>query len=427
MNEVIDHDEKEVIDHDEKIGEPTPSRPTRRDLIERGPEVLDKQAMKEIGVSSAAGGVIFSNVTQVMDFAKGMATSGYFIKEEFRGNVGACLGITMQAIGWRMDPFAVASKCYVVNDRIAWESQLVHAVINARAPLQHRLEVEYAGEGDGRTCTVRGMFTNGDTREYTSPPVSEIKGKSPLWKTDTDQQLWYFSVLRWARKWVPEVLLGVYTREELIQEAELGREGDDVAPGLHARLVGADRSDEGHKAGHAARELDQIAGAGQTIEHSAHDTPKTGAQGDGGEAAEPGQADGREKADKRTSGLPAGSSKRTKGVKSSKEPDTLEQTTSLTPARHLPSKAEVKRIADNAEKTGAAKLSETLEAEIKALKKASDYAPYARDWIADCKDSTELFVRWTAEKKLRNALGVTSEEREPVEILVAKRRTELEK
>jgi hypothetical protein len=57
----------------------------------------------------------------------------------------------------------------------------------------------------------------------------------------------------------------------------------------------------------------------------------------------------------------------------------------------------------------------------------ADYVAYAKKWIRACDDSTELFVRWTAERKLRNALGVTADDREPLDKLIEKRRAELEK
>jgi hypothetical protein len=265
-----------VIDRDDEIiGEPMATRPTRRDLAERGLDVLDPTKMASAKISVAAGGVSFASVIEVMDFAKAMATSGLMIPKFLRGNPGGCLGITFQAIEWRMSPFQVAQKSYAVNDRVGYESQLIHAVVEARASLQHRLDCRYDGEGPTRTCTVVGMFISGDVREYTTPQFAKIRTKnSPLWQDDPDQQLFYYASRAWARKWVPDVLMGIYAREELAERPDIGREiGDDDAPGLHARLTGSERSAEGHQDGHAARELDQIAGAGQIIEHEPEKTP----------------------------------------------------------------------------------------------------------------------------------------------------------
>ena len=161
-------------------------------------------------------GFLPQNMGEAMEMAKLMAVSS-FVPAHLRGKAGDCLAIVIQATRWEMDPFAVASKSYFVNDRPAFEAQLIHAVVNARAPLQKRLRETYDGKGPTRRCKVSGML-KGETEplDYESPTFAEITVKnSPLWKNDPDQQLHYFAVRAWARKYVPEVLLGIYTREEL--------------------------------------------------------------------------------------------------------------------------------------------------------------------------------------------------------------------
>lgn len=235
---------------------------TKGDLARMGLDALDPQKAGAVTVSHSAGGVSFASAMEVMEFAKLMSVSSTAVPKHLRNNPGACLRIVFQAIEWRMSPYAVADKSYEVNDRIAYESQLVHAVIEARAPLRERLDCEYDGEAADRTCTVTGKFMDGTERKYTSPKIKEIRVKnSPLWQADPDQQLFYYSSRSWARKWCPDVLMGIYSREELREEPE------ETAPGLHARLAGAERSEEGHTPGHVESELDQVAaGVGKVIE-----------------------------------------------------------------------------------------------------------------------------------------------------------------
>ena len=47
-----------------------------------------------------------------------------------------------------MSPFAVASKSYAVKGAIAYESQLITAVVNTRSRLKGRLKVDYYGDGN---------------------------------------------------------------------------------------------------------------------------------------------------------------------------------------------------------------------------------------------------------------------------------------
>jgi hypothetical protein len=169
---------------------------------------------------------------QVMEFAKLMSVSGSAVPGYLRGNPGGCLAICSRALRWQMDPFAVAEKSYqVVNkgeERIAFEAQLVHAVITARAPLRTRLRHEILGEGNERRCKVSGLFRGEDKpHEYTSPTLKEMLdarpkrrdgggyGGSPLWETVPEVQLAYSTVRQWCRLFASEVLLGVYTPDEL--------------------------------------------------------------------------------------------------------------------------------------------------------------------------------------------------------------------
>lgn len=230
---------------------------------------IDPEASRHIAVSPQLGGITFANALEVMDFAKLMAVADKAVPPHLRKNPGACLAVVMQAVEWRFSPFAVANKSYVVNDRIAYESQLLHAVVEARAPLAKRLEVEYQGEGPTRQCTITGTFLDDEVRTYTSPMVKDIKVKnSPLWVGDPDQQLFYFASRSWARRWVPDVLMGVYTKEELAANPRLGREDGgegEVIEGtaLHERLAaprGDDHKAEGFKGnGHVDSELDALA------------------------------------------------------------------------------------------------------------------------------------------------------------------------
>jgi hypothetical protein len=168
-------------------------------------------------LSVGAGGAMnFQNMTDIMEFAKLMSISQVAVPKHLRENPGACLAIVIQASEWQMSPYAVANKSYSVNDRMAYEAQLVSAVILRRAPIKSRFRYDYTGEGDARRCTVSVTTTDDEVVTHTSPPFGLIQPKnSPLWKTDSDQQLGYHTVRAMCRRHFPDVLLGVYTMDEL--------------------------------------------------------------------------------------------------------------------------------------------------------------------------------------------------------------------
>lgn len=264
---------------------------TKRDLIEKGIDALDPAELNvPVEHDPDKGAVSSINLPQVVEVAKLMAATGEALPEHCRANPGMCLRIVFQAVEWRMSPFSVADMSYIVKGRLAYMSQLLHAVIEGRAPLQRRLSCEYEGEyvydeyeakdqetgetftrkklnpgKSTRSCTVIGHFINGDMREYKTPPFNQIKVKnSPLWLDDPDQQLFYFGSRSWARKWCPDILLGCYTREEAQQMDPLNA----PAIGLGKRLPGRQDGDEGFKGQQFINgELDQVAGpaAGRAI------------------------------------------------------------------------------------------------------------------------------------------------------------------
>jgi len=196
----------------------TAIKQTQGELIEAK---IDKGLAGSLSV--AGGAVQFESMAEVMEFAKVMAVAGQAIPPHLRNQIGFCLAITIQAIEWRFSPFAVANKSYVVNDRVGYESQLVHAVIEERAPIVGRLRHSFIGEGDKRQCKVWAHVRGEEEPlEYTSPVISSITPKnSPLWKSKPDLQLYYNTSRDWARVYFPEVILGVYSEDELDAAIEM--------------------------------------------------------------------------------------------------------------------------------------------------------------------------------------------------------------
>ena len=215
-----------------------------------------------------SSGMVFlpQSFAEVVTYAEMMSRADVAVPKHLRGNPGACMAVVMRANSWEMDAFAVADKTYSVNDRLAFEAQLVAAVVHTRAPIKRRPDYEFLGEGPTRRCIVSVEMLDGTTKTYESPEFRNIQTKnSPLWKADLDQQLGYFSIRGWGRRHAPEVLLGVYTPDELIDSPALAERaaraaqasGTGVAARLAARETGEGAT--GFSASHVARETGQTA------------------------------------------------------------------------------------------------------------------------------------------------------------------------
>ena len=178
---------------------------------------------------------------EIMDrferIASVMASSKFAVPKHLQGNTGDCLAIIMQSAQWQMDPFAVAQKTHQINGVLGYEAQLVNAVITNRAPITGRLNFEWYGDwaninGKEDKSWDKGIKFWATLNGETSPREIDISmgqvgsvRNSPLWVSDPRQQLAYLAIKRWSRLYTPDVILGVYTPDEIAEREEL-----DVTP-----------------------------------------------------------------------------------------------------------------------------------------------------------------------------------------------------
>lgn len=183
----------------------------------------------------------FQNVQRI---AEVMAKSNVTVPAHLKNNVGDCMAVVMQAMQWGMNPWPVAQKTHLVSGNLGYEAQLVNAVITSMAPTKDRIHYEWFGPWEN----VIGNFVEKTSQKgntYTAPgwKLADEKGlgvrvwatlkgedeprelelllsqaqprNSTLWATDPKQQLAYLAVKRWARLYCPDVILGVYSNDEL--------------------------------------------------------------------------------------------------------------------------------------------------------------------------------------------------------------------
>ena len=203
---------------------------------------------------------------EIMDrferIANVMASSKFAVPKHLQGNTGDCLAIIMQSAQWQMDPFAVAQKTHQINGVLGYEAQLVNAVITNRAPITGRLNFEWYGDwakinGKEDKSWDKGIKVWATLKGETSPREIDISmgqvgsvRNSPLWVSDPRQQLAYLAIKRWSRLYTPDVILGVYTPDEIVEREEL-----DVTP--VQSTVKKHNGANGLKAQMAERELAQ--------------------------------------------------------------------------------------------------------------------------------------------------------------------------
>ena len=253
----------DTFDHDSNgngngyVGEP--SEPPRDSLREA-------QQLVPVGPRGVNPATLADQIT----YAQMMAKASEAVPQHLRQNPGACLAVIDIALRTGLSPYMVANKTYVQSGRLAFESQLVVAMIEKSGELQGRLRHRYEGEiHDGtRRCIVWGTLKGESTpHEHIGgmlrdlhPGHKEKDGKkfvlgSQLWDRKPDVQLFYDTARDWGRMNCPQAMMGVYAPEEYIEHIEHQEETQNVLARLPGKQAG-----EGFNHAAATAELDQIVG-----------------------------------------------------------------------------------------------------------------------------------------------------------------------
>lgn len=267
----------------------TDTGPTTTTIEREQPVIREKaeilQTRKDLTVSTRTGMLTVKDMSEALEFSQAMAKAGEAVPKHLRGSPGACLAILEYAHSWEMGPYGVANETYVVSDRLSFMGKLIHAVIKKRVPLRYPnmgLDCEYVGEGPDRKCIVSAEVwlddehTGTKVLKWESPLLKDITPKnSPLWKSDPDQQLFYRTSQRWQRRYFPEILLGIYSKEEMedLPEEERAALAKDITPakgtGLAARLTGGNGGEGFHPDN--VRDLGGTTGAADELANIAAD------------------------------------------------------------------------------------------------------------------------------------------------------------
>ena len=157
-------------------------------------------------------------IPQTMDAAIRLAemmARGKLVPDHLRNSPGDCLMVVEQAGRWGMSPFAVAQCTSVIQGKLMFEGKLVAAALHTSGALATRLAYDYSGEGAGRVVRVSAVLAGEAEPRFVDVRLSDAKTTNKMWTTQPDQQLAYHGARVWARRYAPEVMLGVYAPEEM--------------------------------------------------------------------------------------------------------------------------------------------------------------------------------------------------------------------
>jgi hypothetical protein len=182
---------------------------------------------------------------RVQAFAALMCKGAVTVPQHLRGNPGDCMAVTLAALSRRMDPFAFAQKTHITKSgALGYESQLIKAMIITSGKVEGLPEYEFLGDWnrilgkveeatggsggkyykatytkkdeEGLGVIIRWRLRGETVHKTMTVMLSQCYPRfSTQWATDPQQQICYVADRKFARRYCPDTLLGVYDVEEL--------------------------------------------------------------------------------------------------------------------------------------------------------------------------------------------------------------------
>lgn len=236
------------------------------------------------------GAYSFDSLGEAVRFSDLMAKADVMLPAHLRQKPALCLAVTMRAVHWKFDPFALAGETYQAKDggQIGYQAKVfVAALRNVRGV---RLKFRYEGNftftekpvlsPKGNQIAPRGAVgdlrciayatVDGEVLEYETPTLDQIAVKnSPGWHNTPRDQLAYYAGRGWVRLYDPGVMMGAYSDDEVEQMQPI-RDVTPAEPKVDHFAAIANRAREAQPAGdHEASAMtgDQETGAHWTDDY----------------------------------------------------------------------------------------------------------------------------------------------------------------
>jgi len=169
---------------------------------------------------------VFSGIQAFEDaqrIAKALASST-LIPQQFQGQAGYANCLVALNISRRMgmDPLMVMQNLHIIHGRPSWSSQFIIGLVNGCGRFSP-LRYDISGKGDTLTCAA--VFTELRTgEELRGPEVTMAMAKKEGWSTKSgskwltmpDLMIRYRAAAFWGRLYIPELLVGIQTQEEVL-------------------------------------------------------------------------------------------------------------------------------------------------------------------------------------------------------------------
>ena len=150
-------------------------------------------------------------------------SSSKMVPDHFRGDPASTLVALQMAFRLQVDPLMLLQKTYVLKGKPGIEAQLAIALINTRGPFKGPIQWNLEPNADKPTkCTAWAIHKITGQRCDISLDMDTVKAEGwygkdgSKWKTIPAQMFRYRTAMWLGRAYCPEVLMGLYSVDELI-------------------------------------------------------------------------------------------------------------------------------------------------------------------------------------------------------------------
>ena len=167
------------------------------------------------------------------------------VPQTFQKNPSNCLIAIEQANRLHMSPFLVMQNLYVIQGRPSWSSKFLIAMINGSGKFDMELQYDETKDKDGKpfSCLAWTM-KNGRRIEGMTVDMNIAKDEGWLakngskWKTLPALMLRYRAASFFASLNCPEISLGLYTQEEILDgNFKEYKEPAEIREEVHAEIA----------------------------------------------------------------------------------------------------------------------------------------------------------------------------------------------
>lgn len=188
---------------------------------EQTTEVVEQKQTTSLETDFSKGVFASSNnFKMAWQMAQALASSS-IVPQNFQKNPSNCLIAIEQANRLNMSPFLVMQNLYVIQGRPSWSSQWIIAAVNNSGKFDIELQFEEKKDKDGKPFSCQcwtmqgGRRIEGITIDMDLARAEGWTSKNgSKWRTMPQVMLRYRAASFFARMNCPEVILGLYSREE---------------------------------------------------------------------------------------------------------------------------------------------------------------------------------------------------------------------